>query len=409
MDIFCGTVIPVKNYKKITAFLLCVLMILSLCACVPKGATINKEWGFRANGKEYSVGSYLLPLADAYESVYSYLAQTDKNFNPDKSILGTESSFDETGKIYSAEEWILKQAKEYMYYMVAVDSLMEKYDVKLQEGREDTVLEQARCDWFLGKDYQNVIDGYSNPYPLKDKYEPLGISVDSYCDAAYMLDVKYDAIFTRLYSKGGEKEVPQEELNSFFEEHYVDYSYFMVRLYDTTIDEVKAENVTVPFSAAKKTAVLDHLNTYPTMAKMGSDFSEIKKVYKEYFNITNDSFTVDRTEKKADVAYSISEDVAKVIDEMGESEAKIIVLDQSDSPVAMVVYKSPIKNASKEYFSDDINYRAMVADLKGQEFFDFLSDYADNIEVEINWDVLNSFSLKFIEKNYKSYIKQFEY
>jgi len=399
----------VKNLKKITAFILCVMLVFALGACAPKGATADKEWGFRANGKEYAVGTYLLPLADAYESVYGYLGQVNKDFDPSKSILDLEASFDESGKVYSAREWILKQASDYIKYMVAVDSLMQEYDVKLQEGRDSAVYEQARNDWFLGKDYQNVIDGYAEAYPVKDKYEPLGISVESYCDAAYMLDVKYDAIFARLYSKGGEREVTEAELNSYFEKNYVDYSYFIVRLYEASYDEVTGELVNTPYSDAQKKEVLDKLNMYPIMAKEGKSLSDIKKKHIKDFELQSSDFMLERTERLEDVSVSASSEIADILNEIGESQAKVIVTGQGDTPVALVVYKSPIKDETKKYLSDDINYRAIVADYKGQEFFEFLASYADKVEVEINWDVLNAFSLEFIEKNFKSYIKRFEF
>ncbi len=402
-------VIPVKNLKKIMAFLLCVMLVFLLTACAPKGATAHKEWGFRANGKEYGVGAYLLPLADAYESVYGYLSAYYEGFDPDASMLGLESTFDETGKSYVVRDWILKQASDYINYMVAVDMLMAEYDIKLQDGREYEVLEQARCDWFLGKDYQNVMGGYAEAYPLKDKYEPLGISVESYCEAAYMLDVRYDAIFARLYSKGGEREVTDKELNEYFEKEYVDYSYFIVRLYETSEDEVTGELINVPYNDTMKKEVLDKLNAYPEMAKKGMSLSDIKNKHKENFGIQADDFMLERTEKLEDVAVSVSEEVADVLKEIGESEAKVQVIGQSNTPVALVVYKSPVKAAAKRYIADDINYRAMVADLKGQEFFDFLASYAKKVEVEINWDVLEAFSLEFIEENFKNYIKIYEY
>lgn len=396
-----------KNIKKITAFVLCVVLTFMLGACAPKGATAHKEWGFRANGKEYAVGTYLLPLADAYEAVYGYLMQYDENFDNTKSLLDTEASFDETGKIYTSREWLLKQASDYINYMVAVDSLMEKYDVKLQDGREASVLEQARNDWFLGKDYQNVIDGYAQAYPLKEKYEPLGISVESYCDAAYMLDIKYDAIFARLYSKGGEREVPDDELHGYFEKNYVNYGYFIVRLYESSTDEVTGDLINVPYDEAQKNEVLKKLYMYPEMAGKGKSLAQIKEQHKKNFDLTTDNFIMERTERLDDVSVSVSQEVADALKELGESQAKIIETGQGDTPVALFVYKSPVNNAVKEYLADDINYRAVVADFKGEEFFEFLASYAKDVEVEINWDVLEKFSLEFIEDNFKKYIAKY--
>jgi len=41
----------------------------------------------------------------------------------------------------------------------AVDILMDEYGIELGEDKEAELFEQAKMDWYMGRDYQNVIDG----------------------------------------------------------------------------------------------------------------------------------------------------------------------------------------------------------------------------------------------------------
>ena len=405
-----------SSFRKITAFFLAVVMVLCLGACVPKGATLNKEWGFKANGKEYSVGNYLLPMADAYEQLYAFYSQYSEDFDADASILDIESSsFDESGKTYTAREWIKKQTEDYIKYMVAVDILMDEYGIELGEDKEAELFEQAKMDWYMGRDYQNVIDGIAEAAPLKNKYEPLGISVESYCEVAYTLgfkNAKYNALFSHLYSKGGEKEVPQKELNKYFEENYTDYSYFIVNLHTTTEDEMTGELVNVPMDDEKQKEILDYINTYPQMAKDGASLKDIVEAHKKLLDFKSDSFVMNNMESYNDVETSLSEEVADALREMGDNEARIIENLGNNSPMALVLYKSPVKARTKEFFEADkegLRYRSLVEKLKGQEFFDYLVSYAETIDLEFNWPVLEKFTLETIENNYKRYLDEIYY
>ena len=396
-----------RNLKKITAFLMAVFMVFALFGCSSLPRTANKEWAYRANGKDYAVGTYLLALSDAYESCYAYLYNTAEDFDPDKSILDMKASFDETGEIYSVRDWIKMQAEDFIRYMVAVDGLADKHGVVIGADAKENAMQQAKAEWFMG-DIEGEMSGYSIAYPMKDKYEPIGISLDSFFSAKYMLNNKYDATFTRLYTTGGEREVPKKEVSDYFETNYTHYYYFIADLYDNVVDEVTGETVNTPFDAKKTAAYKEKLESYIKLVAAGATTTQISDDYKSYAGIVGGDMFVENTETYESLETSISVEVADVVRNMKESSAEVIYMGQETTPIALFIYKAPISEVTKEYIGDDVKYKSIVSELRGQEFFDYLAEYAEELEFEINWDYINKFTLELIEDNYNRYLDSVE-
>ena len=394
-----------RNLKKITAFLLAVVIAVCMGACARSSvATANKEWGYRANNKEYAVGTYLLPMMDAYKSMYAYMYYNDVNFDSEASLMDAESSFDESGELYTGREWIVKQSDDYVKYMVAVDYLMDKYGVTLADEVVDSAYSQAETEWYLG-DYEAAMSGYSESVPVKDLYEPCGISLDSYFEAAYMMDIKYDAIFTRLYSRDGEKAVAQEEIEEYYENNYTKYSYCIVDLYVSVVDEVTSETVNTPYDEAATADIKRELESYTKRLNNGDSLAKIEADLKEFANVDDQEIFIEKTETYESVSSSISEEVSDALKNLKDGEATVLYMGQENTPIAIFVYKHPINKTTEEYLKDDINYRNIVAELKGQEFFDYLADIAVDVEYEMNTEVLKRFTPEFIEKKYKAYLQ----
>ena len=397
-----------NNLKKITAFLLVIIMTLLMGACAHRGvATKNKEWGYKANDNEYSIGTYLLPKIDAYRAAYGYLSYYNQDLDLSGSILDVESSFDESGQVYTVREWMDKQAEDYIKYMVAVDFLMEKHGVTLADGAESDMYEEARLKWHYG-DVQNIMNGYTEAEPLKDIYEPCGVSFDSYFQSAYMLDLKYDAIFARLYATDGERAIDKKEMADYFEKNYTHYSFCMVDLYEPVYNEVTGETVNTPFDDYATNDIKSTIDSYANRLNEGETLDKIKKEFAAFAMAEDeDEIFIERTESYADVTTSISEDVRKVLENLGDNQAQIIYTGQEDTPIAIFVYKHPVSEVTEENLADDTTYRLLAAELKGEEFFEYLKEVADDMEYEVNEDVLGGFTAEFIEDNYRKYLDSF--
>lgn len=397
-----------KSFKKIAAFMFAVLIAMSFGACSRQGATANKEWSFKAYGKEYPMGVYLAAMSDAYEEAYATLYYQNSSFDTGDTILQMETSFDESGKIYTVKEWMSKISHEYLQRFAALDYLVDKHGVTLSDYAQSSAYEQARNNWYVG-DLEGELDGISTAYPLKDKYEPIGISFDSYYQVSYLMNVKFQAVFDKLYSKGGEREVPDKDLTEYFEKNYTSYSYFVADLYEQTADEVTGEIVTAPFDEKTTQEVKAKIESYEEMIKNGATTQEISDDYKAYTNsVGNSSMFMSNVEHYDDVEVSLSVEIAEALRNMDNNTATTIYLGQENTPIAVFVYKSDVSKLTKDYIGDEINYKTILENYKGDEFESYVDELADKTVLEYNPIIEEKFTAEYIEEKYRKYLSEFE-
>lgn len=393
-----------KSIKKISALLLVLLMCLSVAACDRAPRTSTAQWGFRAGDTEYPIGTYIFPLVNAYNYAYSYLSyELGDEFDKDASILDLESSFDEAGKLYTAREYVLKQAEDYMKYMIAIDLVSKETGAEPSQEAVDNATEQARLDWYLG-DINGEMSGYAEALPSKDTYEEYGVSYDSYYRAVYLSGrkgIKHDAIFSRLYGKGGEKAVSEEEVTEHFEKNYTAYYFFVSPLYETTVDDTTGEQVTSPYSDKKTNEIKKKLASYVDMIKEGKSMVDVEMDYIEYASVTSDAFSF-RIEKYDDVKSSLAEEIEKALRGMKEKQAQVVYMGLENSPIAVFVYKDTIEDKAKDIIGNETDRMTLVRDLKDKEYSDYLVSKAEEVSFEINEDMLEKFTPEYVEKIYKS-------
>lgn len=393
-----------KSIKKILALFLLVLMCLSVCACDKAPRTLTAQWGFKAGGTEYPVGTYIFPLVNAYNYAYSYLEyELGDDFDPDASILDLQSSFDEAGKLYTAREYILKQAEDYIKYMIAIDSVSAQKGAEPSQEAVLNATEQAKIDWYLG-DINGEMSGYAQADPAKDTYEEYGVSYESYYQAVYLSGrkgIKHDAIFSRLYGKGGEKAVPEEEITEHFKKDYTAYYYFVTALYESNLDEVTGEQINTPFSDKDAKEVKKELQSYVDMIKDGATMSQVETKYMEYANVSADAIYF-RIEKYEDVAVSLDEELEEALRGMEEKQAKILYMDFDETPIAVFVYKDTVADKSEDIVGNDTDRMTLLRDMKDTEYSEYLVSKAEEVNFEMNQEILRKFTPEYVEKIYKS-------
>ena len=396
-----------KNYMKILAFFFAVLIMFSFGACSRQGATANKEWGFKANGKEYAIGLYLMAMNDAYEEAYSALYNQDSTFDTGDSILGIKSTFDESGKEYTVKEWMSVLTDKYLKRFAAIDYLMEKYDVEIDASLQEYANYYAGMMWHKG-DLEGEFESGYTAYAQKEKYEPLGVSFESYYAASYLMGTKYNSIFTKLYSKGGEKEVSDKALSEFFEKNYTNYSFFLADLYEQTADEVTGEIITVPFNEEKTADIKEQFKTYIEMAQNGATTTEISDAYKKYANITGASVFEDYVQSYEEVKTNLTVEISDALKSMDNNVANVFYVGMEESPMAIFIYKSDVTKKTKEYLKDEVNYGDILKSMKSEEFEEYVVSIANNTKIEYNPIIESKFTAEYVEDKYRTYMAKYE-
>lgn len=391
-----------KSIKKILALMLAILMCAGVAACDRAPRTKDAQWGFKAGDNEYPIGTYIFPLVNAYNYAYSYLSyELGDAFDADASILELKSSFDEAGTLCTAREYILKQAEDYMKYMIAIDLVSEETGATPSKEAEMQARDQAEKDWYLG-DIEGYMYGYAEDQPAKDTYEDFGVSFDSYYRAVYLSGrkgIRHDAIFSRLYGKGGEKAVPDEEVIEHFCKEYTAYNCFVVSLYETTTDDVTGEQINTPYSDKKTKELKAKLASYVDWIKEGKKLSEVENDYMLYAQVSSDTF-LSRIERYDDVTSSISAELETALREMKEKEARVVYLGLESTPIAVFVYKDTIEDKTEEIIGNETDRMTLLRDLKDTEYSEYLVEKAENVSFEVNEKILDKFTPEYVEKLY---------
>ncbi|MBQ2943343.1 MAG: hypothetical protein IJD93_01400 [Ruminococcus sp.] len=384
-----------KTMKKITALLLAVLMLASLCACTNLRSS-KAEWGYKTDAQEYAIGVYNYSLFSAYNQAYSVISQLQgEDFDSEVSILDISATFDEAKGEEKALDFILSEADYITKNIIAIDNLIAENGIELDAELEASALEQAKKDWYLGSYYEEYMAYGYTAAPYKDMLEPYGVSFESFYESSYLASVKQNAIFDFFYAKGGEKEVPEGEIKNYFEDNYTSYSYFTANLYESTTDATTGETVNKALSAEDQKKAKEDLELYVKMIAQGSSFDDISKAHTAAANLSANP-AISNVENLENTA--LGEEVKIALEGMKDGEAKVIYVGAEDTTVAYFLYKKPITQETVSYVASETNYDALLKELKGDEFLDYIDSLTASVECTRNESVIAKFNPAIFEE-----------
>lgn len=360
-----------KIFQKTAAILLGAVMIgSSLCGCTQ--ATVfgsypkDYSWSYKDSISTMSMGEYI------YYNYNSFYQASDKVENNSGNFLSQKVK-DDDGVEMTAEQFIKNSTdsscRNYLY-------VNKKFnDMKLSLTQDEITNYKANADsqW---SSYKNVFEAY-------------GVSKDSFVHAAYENAAKYEAIFKKLYQKGGEKEVSMDELKKYYEDNYVNYSYISVALYDTETNSETSETSTKKKSDDEVKKIKANMDKYAKAINDGTSYEDEIKVYMEDYKVESDP-TVSATEILENS--SLGDDLKKAIEELKEGEAKYIVVGESgDTPSAYLIYKGKIKDESSKLESDSSLEYSTLINMKSEEFRKYMDTEAAKHKCEINTEGIEKY------------------
>lgn len=384
-----------NNLKKISAFIMVCVLVMSLAACSSVPKTLNEQYSYKTNTKEYSAGEYVFALFAAYQNAYGIVsqAQGDK-FDSSKSIMDVESTFDETGKVWRTSDWIRKEADIIMRNLIGMDQTLEKYGIELDEQIVNNARDTAKANWYLGE-YYNEYPEYATP--VRNILEPFGVSFESYFNSSYELaQVKESALFNYLYNKGGAEEVASGEVEDYFYTNYSKYSYFTMNLYTSTVDEAGSV-INTPFSSSETKAAKEILDSYQRAFDSGVSFEGIVDIFKQSTNQPENPMKTMVENLKGEPR--VNEEVSDAVRGMKENTMKVIYVGSDESPMAYAIYKYPLAQQTELNIKDDVVYSQVLWDIKGDEFSDYLNTLADEAVYEVNEKFVDKCDPKMFEED----------
>ncbi len=387
-----------KPFQKVIAGVMAILLIASVAVgCTP--ISMGKEWSYKYSDdvlkEDFDIGVYIYSLYSAYNQAKTYAEKVD-GYSTDKSFMDLEIT-DDDGKKAKAETWIKEKAEKDTLNIMSVDYLYNKLGATSDEAAVEQSNTQLKTIW-----EQGPYASYGYYQPVKDEVEKFGVSYESFAVAAgrsygsgeYV--VKLDALFGKLYRKGGTEEVSDKELTEFFTKNYTNYSYIPVKLYEEKTGD--DENTTsVKFSDSKIKKIKAQLETYAGDITSGTmTFADASKAAQDKYSVTESDVVTDKAEFTDSIKDS-NEDISKALNKLDEGKAKLITVgEDGDSPMAYVVVKNDIKDAVKDNIKNDANRESVLAKYKTDDFNDYIEKNADEMKksksFSKNEGVINSYN-----------------
>ena len=361
-----------KPTVKIGSLLLAVVMALS--AVLATGCSMGKEWSYKTSDKELAIGVYIYCLDLAYQQAQTKAKELDDYDGTNDKWLDLEIT-DDDGNTAVARQWIKDDAQKKCLNFLAVEKGMKDEGASVDEATQQAADEQAKTYWNVGQ-YAN----YGYIMPMSKDLEPYGISFDSfrYCTSQY--SVNYSALFAKLYGEGGSQEVSDSELEEYFIENYVDYSYIPVQLYEASTDEA-GESTNVALSDEKIADYTAELEGYVKDINDGKSYDDVVSAYTEKHELSQ-SPAVDNTEQLESV--SAGDQIKDALKDLGNNKAVTVKVGEGDTGMLYLVYKRNSADSAKDYLESETNRAGVLNTMKKDDFEDYLKKIVEDLDYEKN-------------------------
>lgn len=376
-----------KAIKKITAAFLAVLMIMSISGCSTK-----PEWSYKVDDNEVQIGVYIYALYTAYNQAASY-ASSAEGYDAEKSFLNLTIT-DDDGETAVAKDWIVDTAKELTKNILTIEEEFEARGLTLTAEDEAAAKESADNDWNLGPYYDRYLAYGMMPTPYKNILEPYGVSYESFERASYMASAKQTALFEEIYINDEETAVSTEDLTNYFTENYTSYSYLSVRLADSATDDSGSTTYTA-MSDEDIAEIESTLQGYADNINNGAGtFAEQMVEYTALKELESDPSTsaVENLDES-----SLNEDVIAALNELEEGKASLVKVGEVENAYYYLIYKAPIADSVADYIEDETNSFNVLSAMKSEEFQDMLTAKAEELGIQENTSVVNSYKPSMFE------------
>ncbi len=337
-----------KWMKKIASGVLALLLAGSMTAC--GGDT---TWAYRSGDSVVTSGMYVGLSIDALNSAYSL-----------EGYDSTKSPFAQDLENQDSVQWLKKKAAQLSREYLAVKQKFTEMGLSFTEE------EQASLE--------ANIEFYWTTLGMSETYTEAGCGKESFTKI-FANSSKRSKIFEAIYGEGGEKEVPESELKTIFQNDYAKGTYITVSLLDENGEALTGDALTAKKEEAQKLA---------DRVAGGEDIEKVKAQYNETeADDETDTSTVFLRESE-----SLTTAGSAIV--KGKAGDSGMVTDDKNAYVYLI--QDPLSGDTFEKYQSTV-----LQNLKGEEFSSLVSEWAEAVSAEENTASLN----KHNPKHLKSLIK----
>lgn len=343
-----------KTLKKLTALILAVAMLCSLAACHPKD--------------EVAISSGEYSLTSAVYSYYLLMADSEAKQKVDEAKGDTKTTpnyYKETidGKPY--EQYVREVALDGCKTYIAREKMCNEAGVKLSAEQNSNIEANAETYWYS--------------YGYGTMLEPNGISLSTYTKILKN-ESRYSLYFEQLYGKDGDREIPAEDMNKYFAEHYA--AVWMPIEHDYSSEE----------NAHPQKLIVEY-EAYKDMLEEGATFEEVAKAYKGDTSSSSSSTSSETASKEessidtssADSSKDTSSEATSSSEEKAPKDKKISIITNNDKSYDANIFAKfsdvkALETGKASVIHDADNKKVYVVMKK-----DFFADeyYAEKFDMEV--------------------------
>lgn len=246
------------SYKKITAAAVAAVCAVSMAGCVDTGYIGTVD------GMDIRNGIYLWCMQTAYGDAHTEVSEVKSEAGDTSEI---SNLFEETVDGKPANDWIKENTVAELRRYVAVNRLFEENGLALTAEENADIQDYVNGIWDNEDWYAQYIYGTNT---MGEYYDSIGMGVDTVRDV-YTTNKKEAKLLEALYSEGGAKAVPAEELNSYLTENYANVKYIELPFTDMYGIALQLED--------EITAVVDKAQGYVDRLNGGESFIEVRYEY----------------------------------------------------------------------------------------------------------------------------------
>lgn len=362
--------------KRIGALLLGALMAASLAGC---GS--DTSWVAKSGDSVMSAGVYILAQMDAYNDAQDIVGEAEAD--DASSSSSSESDQDELKRILSTQiegktgsQFVTDRANDYIKAYFATEKIAEERGITLGESDEAALVNN-----------DNLIWQYSSEFYTKN-----GVSKESMSKMTRNLTLQ-DKIMEQMYGAGGEREISEEEYETYFRQSRARIRYIPFSLMTSTY---------VPMEDEEKEAVREKANSYYERAKAGEDMLDLLAEYQAEIDQKNkeEAEAAGETYEQPDRS-NIALGYGDVLVKEGNSSPSKAVVDElfsaPENEVHLIEDSNAIYVAMKvDPMFDRSTYEntkpTLMKELKQEEFDQWLFEQGSALDITYNEAALERYT-----------------
>ncbi|MDD3193358.1 MAG: hypothetical protein PHE47_05825 [Oscillospiraceae bacterium] len=348
-----------KRLKSALALVLALMMVLALGGCTLNSGT---NWIAKSGDTTLPAGLYILNLSNNYSYAVSVLQQM---YAEDAASVDTGDVWKNSLDGKALNDWITDETKDSIKDYFAVLNQFNELGFTFDEADEALITQEVENYWSQGK----------------DSYEETGVSKDS---IRLQVESRYRSrkIFDSIYGKGGEKEVSDAELKSYYAENYQHIQYVSISIKDLEGDDLQKRK--------------DLANEMITRARAGEDFVSLLKETERTLSLESGTAEADLPTREDDYFdYTISASsesyypaaMVTAAKEMATDEMRVVTTDE-----ALILIKKLDPMADEKNFEE--NRESILSAAKNDEFLEAVSQWGESLEITFNNSAVKRYAAK---------------